>query len=80
MVGVYAKKYEPKRKQESKCIHDFWNCTRYPDNSKILFIDDQKHPYMLCKSVIYIIMPRYTTAYPRDISKYLLEHIVHFLC
>jgi len=76
---VYAKKYEPKRKQESKCIQDFWNCTRYPDNSKILFMDDQKHPYMLCKSVTYIVMPRYTTKNSYDISKYLLEHIVQFM-
>jgi hypothetical protein len=76
---IYAKKYEPKRKQESKCIQDFWNCTRYPDNSKLLFMDDQKHPYMLCKSVTYILMPRYTTSTPNDISKYLLEHIVQFM-
>ena len=77
---IYAKKYEPKRKQESKCIEDFWNCTRYPDNSKILFIDDQKHPYMLCNSVTYIKMHPYITEYPRDVSQYLLEHIINFLC
>jgi len=76
---VYAKKYEPKRKEESKSIDDFWNCTRYPENSDILFIDDQKHPYMLCKRVTYIKIQPYTTKYPYDVSKYLLEHIVNFL-
>ena len=35
---VYAKKYEPKRKEESKCLNDFWSCTQYPPNSKVLFL------------------------------------------
>ena len=76
---IYAKKYEPKRKQESKCLIDFWNCTRYPTDSKILFIDDQYHPYMLYKPVIYIKMHPYTTHDPIDISKYLLHYIAEFL-
>ena len=51
---IYAKKYEPKRKEESKSIQDFWNCSLYPPNSRILFFDDQKHPYMLTDNVTYI--------------------------
>ena len=76
---VYAKKYEPKRKQESKCLKDFWNCTQYPPNSKILFIDDQKHPYMLAPNVTYINLPSYKTTSPIDISNHLLEFINKFL-
>ena len=76
---VYAKKYEPKRKEESKCIKDFWNCTQYSPNSKVLFIDDQKHPFMLAPNVTYINLPAYTTKSSRDISHYLVEFINDFL-
>jgi hypothetical protein len=76
---VYAKKYEPKRKQESKCLNDFWSCTQYPPNSKVLFMDDQKHPLMLAPNVTYINLPPYKTSTPRDISHYLLEFIDEFL-
>ena len=76
---IYAKKYEPKRKQESKCIFDFWDCTEYPPTSKVLFIDDQKHPYMLCKSVTYIHVPAYHIETSTDISQYLIEYIDAFL-
>jgi hypothetical protein len=76
---VYAKKYEPKRKQESKCLKDFWNCTQYPPNSKVLFIDDQKHPFMLAPNVTYINLPAYNTKTPNDISRYLVEFINQFL-
>ncbi len=76
---VYAKKYEPKRKEESKCLNDFWNCTQYPPNSKVLFFDDQKHPYMLANNVTYINLPAYKTQTSKDISSYLVEFIDEFL-
>jgi len=76
---VYAKKYEPKRKEESKCLNDFWSCTQYPPNSKVLFLDDQKHPLMLAPNVTYINVPAYKTQTSRDISHHLLEFIDEFL-
>lgn len=76
---IYAKKYEPKRKEESKCILDFWECTEYPPSSKVLFIDDQKHPYMLCDSVTYIHIPAYRIESNIDISHYLIQYIHDFL-
>jgi hypothetical protein len=76
---VYAKKYEPKRQQESKCLNDFLTCTQYPPNSKVLFLDDQKHPLMLAPNVTYINVPAYVTKTPRDISHHLLEFIDEFL-
>jgi hypothetical protein len=76
---IYAKKYEPKRREESKSLIDFWNCTQYPDNSKVLFMDDQKHPYMLAPNVTYVHIPPYRTKTPHDISNSLLEFIDEFL-
>lgn len=76
---IYAKKYEPIRIEESKSLIDFWNCTQYPRNSKILFMDDQKHPYMLASNVTYVHVPPYHTDKPHDISSYLFEFIDEFL-
>jgi hypothetical protein len=76
---VYAKKYEAKRKEESKCLKDFWSCTQYPPHSKVLFLDDQKHPLMLAPNVTYINVPAYNTQTSIDISRYLLEFIDEFL-
>jgi hypothetical protein len=76
---IYAKKYEPKRKDDSKSLSDFWTCTQYPTNSKILFMDDQKHPYMLAPNVTYVHLPPYHTNLSPDISSYLIEFINEFL-
>jgi hypothetical protein len=76
---VYAKQYEPKRKEETKSLQDFFACTRCNPQSEILFFDDQLHPMMLKKQVRYFHIQPYTTTSGIDDSFEFIQCIYDFL-
>lgn len=54
---------EPCRTSDDKKISDFFNCTKYPKNTKLCFIDDQYHSFMDEKQVYYIHVKPYEFHY-----------------
>ena len=76
---VLSSKYEPKRKNASKSLDDFLECTNYPKSSKVLFIDDQYHPMMIQPNVTYLHIKPYKIQPREDISPWILKHIKKFL-
>ena len=60
---INGKKIEICRTSHSKSVSDLINCTKLPENTKIFFIDDQHHPDMENKNVIYIHIKPYVYNY-----------------
>lgn len=51
---------EPCRTTHNKTISDLFNCIPFPyENTRVCFLDDQFHPYMLDKMVDYIYLKPY---------------------
>jgi hypothetical protein len=48
------------RTSQGKSVKDFINCSHLPPNSKICFLDDQNHPEMHNKNVLYIKLKPHT--------------------
>lgn len=46
-----------------KSVKDLISCTKLPENTKILFIDDQHHPEMEGKNVVYLHIKPYVYTY-----------------
>ena len=51
------------RTSHYKSIKDLINCTKLPEKTKILFIDDQHHPEMEGNNVVYLHIKPYVYKY-----------------
>ena len=60
---VNGKQIEVCRTSYSKSVSDLINCTKLPANTKFCFIDDQHHPDMEHKNVIYLNVKQYVYNY-----------------
>lgn len=66
IIGAFkvgGKQIEVCRTSHYKSIKDFINCTKLPDTTRILFIDDQHHPEMEGKNVVYLHIKPYVYNY-----------------
>ena len=60
---VKGKQIEICRTSHYKSIKDLINCTKLPEETKILFIDDQHHPEMEGNNVVYLHIKPYVYNY-----------------
>lgn len=60
---VNGKQIEICRTSHYKSIKDLINCTKLPEQTKILFIDDQHHPEMEGNNVVYLHIKPYVYKY-----------------
>tara|TARA_B100000902_G_scaffold400050_1_gene475214 strand:- start:7688 stop:8494 length:807 start_codon:yes stop_codon:yes gene_type:complete len=66
IIGAFKigeKKIEICRTSHYKSIKDLINCTKLPETTKILFIDDQHHPEMEGNNVVYLHIKPYIYKY-----------------
>lgn len=66
IIGAFkvgGKQIELCRTSYYKSIKDLINCTKLPEQTKILFIDDQHHPEMEAKNVVYLHIKPYIYKY-----------------
>jgi len=58
---------EPRRTTHDKTMDDFLNCTQFPKNVEVCFIDDLHHPQMFHDNVLYIRIKPYVHIVPWNI-------------
>ena len=66
IIGAFkinGKQIEICRTSHYKSIRDLINCTKLPEQTKILFIDDQHHPEMEGNNVVYLHIKPYVYKY-----------------
>lgn len=79
IIGAFkvgGKQIEVCRTSHYKSVKDLINCTKLPDETKILFIDDQHHPEMEGNNVVYLHIKPYIYKYKfiDMINSYYNEH------
>lgn len=66
IIGAFkvgGKQIEICRTSHYKSVKDLINCTKLPESTKILFIDDQHHPEMEGNNVVYLHIKPYIYKY-----------------